>query len=703
MDASTPRGKPFQTRTMRDITPSLILNGCLNMDLFDVAGRLENLRDEVRRHNDLYYKKAKPEISDAEYDALMEELSRLEAENPSLITPDSPTQKVGSDLSEGFTTVNHRVPMLSISNTYNAGDLGEFDGRVRRGLGVADEIDYAVELKIDGIAVSITYEDGKLVRAVTRGDGKKGDDITRNVRTIDSIPSTLKKKLAGTLEVRGEIYFERPDFERMNALRESGGLTPFANPRNAAAGTLKLLDVKTVAERPLTCFIHSHGFADVAGLPREHDQLLQFYNELGLPTNPHTRVVKGVGGVMAMVEEWDVRRHELTYETDGLVVKVNRLDWQDALGATSKSPRWVVAYKFSAEQAESSLLSVDWQVGRTGAVTPVANLSPVQLAGTTVKRATLHNVEELERLGIRIGDRVLVEKGGEIIPKVLSVLVEKRTGEEQDIDIPTVCPSCGSGLVRLEEEVALRCVNSACPAQVRERIRHYASRGAMDIEGLGEKVVDQLVDAGLVECIPDLYTLGVETVERLERFAEKSAVNLVDAIDKSRTQTLARLLFAIGIRFVGATTAADLARHFRTLQAFRTAGREELVAIDGVGEKVADSIMEFWSRPENVRMIDLLVERGVEPPEDTTGEERLQNLSETFAGKVFVLTGELDTLTRGEAKAAIEKRGGKVTGSVSKNTDVVIAGEKAGSKYDKAVKLGVEIWSGEQFLAALGD
>lgn len=672
------------------------------MDLFDAANRIEELREVINHHNDLYYKKAKPEITDAEYDALMEELVALEADNPSLITPDSPTQKVGSDLSEAFTTVQHRLPMLSISNTYNAGELQEFDDRVRRGLGVPPPIDYAVELKIDGIAVSITYEDGKLVRAVTRGDGKKGDDITRNVRTIASIPDTLAEKLPGTLEVRGEIYFERPDFLAMNEKRIAAGQTPFANPRNAAAGTLKLLDVALVAERPLTCFIHSHGFADVEGLPREHDKLLQFYEKIGLRTNPHTRVVQGVEGVMEMVGEWESRRHDLTYETDGLVVKLNRLDWQDALGATSKSPRWVVAYKFSAEQGESSLLSVDWQVGRTGAVTPVANLAPVQLAGTTVKRATLHNVEELERLGIRIGDRVLVEKGGEIIPKVVSVLVDQRSGEETGITIPGQCPSCGSDLIRPEEEVALRCINSACPAQVRERIRHYASRGAMDVDGLGEKVVDQLVEAGLVNAIPDLYILTREQVENLERFAEKSAVNLVEAIDKSRTQTLARFLFAIGIRFVGATTAADLAQHFTTLEKFRAATRDELIAIDGVGAKVADSIQEFWSCPENSAMIDLLIERGIDPPEDTTGAERRENLDETFSGRTFVLTGELGAMTRGEAKAAIEKRGGKVTGSVSRNTNVVIAGEKAGSKYDKAVKLGVEIWNEEEFLAALG-
>ncbi|MCC5875555.1 MAG: NAD-dependent DNA ligase LigA [Candidatus Sumerlaeia bacterium] len=673
------------------------------MDLFDVAERLEELRREIHRHNDLYYRKAKPEITDAEYDALMEELATIEAENPSLVTPDSPTQKVGSDLSEGFDTVAHRLPMLSISNTYNVAELREFDERVRKGLGVPPPLDYAVELKIDGIAVSITYEDGKLVRAVTRGDGKKGDDITRNVRTIDSIPANLKGEVSGILEVRGEIYFERPDFLAMNERRVAAGQSPFANPRNAAAGTLKLLDARLVAERPLTCFIHSHGFADVAGLPRQHDELLRFYEKLGLRTNPHTRVVQGVEGVMEMVEEWEARRHDLTYETDGLVVKLNRLDWQDALGATSKSPRWVVAYKFSAEEGESTLLSVDWQVGRTGAVTPVANLSPVQLAGTTVKRATLHNVEELERLGIRIGDRVLIIKGGEIIPKVVSVLVDQRSGEETEIDIPRQCPSCGSDLVRHEEEVALRCINSACPAQVRECIRHYASRGAMDIEGLGEKVVDQLVEAGLVKAIPDLYTLTVEQVEVLERFAEKSAVNLVDAIDKSRTQSLARFLFAIGIRFVGATTAADLARHFTTLEKFRQAGRDELIAIDGVGEKVADSILEFWARPENTAMVDLLVEHGLAPPEDTSGAEREEHLDEAFSGRTFVLTGELAAMTRGEAKAAIEKRGGKVTGSVSKNTNVVVAGEKAGSKHDKAVKLGIEIWDENQFLAAISE
>lgn len=675
------------------------------MDMFEESPvrRAEVLREEIRRHDALYYQEARPEITDAEYDALVKELAQIEEEHPHLRTPDSPTQRITTDHTEGFATVEHRVPMLSISNTYNAGELREFDGRVRRALGVASShpIDYAVELKIDGIAVSLTYEDGRFVRAVTRGDGRKGDDITRNVRTIRDVPARLKKPLPGTLEVRGEIFFPRGAFAAMNEQRAAEGLSPFANPRNAAAGTLKLLDSSLVAARPLTLFVHGHGYSDVDGLPREHGELLRFYTTLGLPTNPETRVVSGIDGVMEMVEKWDTGRHDLDYETDGLVVKVNLLDWQDALGATSKSPRWVAAYKFSAEQAESLLESVDWQVGRTGAVTPVANLSPVQLAGTTVKRATLHNVDELERLGIRLRDRVLVEKGGEIIPKVVQVIEDQRTGQEEEIAIPAQCPSCGSDLVRLEEEVALRCVNALCPAQVRERIRHYASRVAMDIEGLGEKVVDALVDAGLVESIPDLYTLEVEQVERLERFAEKSAENLVDAIDRSRRQTLARFLFALGMRFVGATTANDLARHFRTFEAFRAASREELIAIDGVGEKVADSIVEFWSKPENREMVDLLVERGVAPPEDTSGEERKALLKVDFADKTFVLTGELTSMTRGEAKAAIEQRGGKVTGSVSKKTDVVVVGDNPGSKHDKAVKLGITIWDEGRLTEAL--
>lgn len=671
------------------------------MDLFEVAERIEELRRLISHHDDLYYRRAAPEISDREYDALVRELAELEGQNPALARPDSPTQQVGSDLTEGFVTVPHRLPMLSIANTYDAGELRDFDRRVREGLGIEEPIDYAVELKIDGVAVAITYEDGRMVQALTRGDGTKGDDVTRNVRTIRSIPHQLAGRQRGVLEVRGEIFYPRAAFERMNEEREAAGMKTFANPRNAAAGTLKLLDTAEVATRPLDCFIHSHGYTDRRDLPATHDALLALYRDLGLPINPETVVVRGIDAVLDQVARWETARHALGYDTDGLVIKVNRLDWRELLGATAKSPRWVVAYKFGAQQAESTLESVDWQVGRTGAVTPVANLSPVKLAGTTVRRATLHNVDELERLGLMLGDRVLVEKGGEVIPKVVRALAESRTGAEQPIAIPTHCPSCGSALVRLEDEVALRCINSACPAQVLERIRHYASRHAMDIEGLAEKIIEQLSEAGLVRRIPDLYRLTQEQLLTLEGFKEKRSRNLVEAIDRSRRQTLARFLFALGIRFVGTTTAADLARHFRTLEAVRAADLETLVAVEGVGDKVAASVRSFWDTPENAAMVDELLELGVAPQPDTSAVERQATRDEAFAGKTFVLTGELATMTRDAAKAEIERRGGKVSSTVSKKTNAVIAGASPGSKLAKARELGVAVWTEEEFLGRM--
>ena len=689
------------------------------MTLEEARERAATLRRDIEHHNDLYYRAAAPEISDREYDALVEELAAIEREFPELTSPESPTQQVGSDLTENFPTVEHRVPMLSIENSYDEGEVREFDRRVREGLKLPDgeEVDYTVELKVDGVAVSILYEDGRLVRGVTRGDGRQGDDITPNIRTIRAIPNQLKKEISGELEVRGEIYLEREAFEKINAqrraeieeierlneeLKRAGKRLRklpilYANARNLTAGTLKQKNRRIVRERPLSIFVHGAGYTNVESLPDRHSELLKFFEKLGLRTNPHTRKVRGLEGLHEVIQEWETKRTELTYDTDGLVVKVDRRDWQERLGATSKSPRWAIAYKFSAEEGESVLESVDWQVGRTGAVTPVANLQPVQLAGTTVKRATLHNVDELERLSIRVGDRVVVQKGGEIIPKVIRVLEDQRTGKEKKISIPEKCPSCGSELVRPEDEVALRCINSACPAQVRERIRHYASRNAMDIDGLGEKIVDQLVDAGLVSAIPDLYTLAGGQLGTLEGFKEKKIENLLGAIDASRTQTLARFLFAIGIRFVGATTANDLARHFRTLEAFRKAGYEDLVAVDGVGEKVATSIREFWETGQNRELVDRLLELGVNPAPEKAPAGEPAARSEEFAGKTFVLTGELDGMTREEAKAEIEKRGGKVTGSVSGKTDAVIVGASPGSKLDKAKRLGIATLDGETF------
>ncbi len=680
------------------------------MDQQAAVERIDHLRHEIERHNRAYYDLAEPEITDREYDALIRELEELEERFPNLRAADSPTAHVGGTVQDGFTTVVHAVPMLSISNTYNADELRDWDARNKRGLDLAPDadIEYVVELKIDGVAVTLRYEgDGfgpaRLVLGATRGNGQMGDDITANLRTIKSIPNTIQLPAGGrVLEVRGEVYMEREAFARLNAERAAAGEPLFANPRNTTAGTLKQLDSGIVARRPLSMFAYATGDIE-ADLPDTHAGFLDWMTERGFPVNPNRVVCANIDAVIEQTTVWEQKRKGLSYDTDGLVIKVNRRDWQMELGATSKSPRALVAYKFSAEKAETRLNGIEWNVGRTGAVTPVALLEPVLLAGTTVKRATLHNLDELERLGVKIGDTVLIEKGGDIIPKVLRVVESLRTGDEQSIEIPATCPSCGGETVRLPDEVALRCTNAACPAQVRERIQHYASRNAMDIDGLGEKIVDQLVDAGLIQDVSDLYRLEMIQLAELERLGEKSAQNLVDAIDASKGQTLARFLFGLGIRFVGTSSARDCAQAFGTLDAFLAANREELVAVEGIGDKVADAIIEFREKPENIALIERLRALGVNPPPDRSAAERDAHRSEAFDGKVFVLTGELSEMKRNDAKAEIEKRGGKVTGSVSKKTDVVVAGENAGSKYDKAVKLGVAIWDEAQFLAAIGD
>lgn len=685
-----------------------------SLSLDEATARVKHLRAEITRHRDLYYKQAAPEIPDIEYDALEDELRRLEEAFPELASQDSPTRTVGDDLSDKFPTVEHRVPMLSIGNTYSREELAEFEDRVRRALALpaAEVIEYIVELKIDGVAVSLLYEDGRLVRGVTRGDGRRGDDITRNVRTIAAIPESLQRPLEGTLEVRGEVYFENSAFQKMNGERADRGEPTFANPRNAAAGTLKLLDSRLVAARPLTAVIHGIGYTDRRDLPSTQADLYRLFRDLGLRVNPEHAVIAGIEQAGPLIDEWDERRRTLDFETDGLVIKVNRRDWQQDLGATSKSPRWLVAYKFGAERKETRLEGVGWQVGRTGVVTPVAHLADVQLAGTTVKRATLHNNHFVRRLGLHLGDTVLVEKGGEIIPKVIGVVAEKRAPGAAPVAPPETCPVCHSPLAPEPgadsdtgdpvADMHLVCINSACPAQVRERIRHYASRHAMDIEGLGDKIVHQLADEGLVSTIADLYRLQQPTLEALEGFKQKKAANLVNAIDRSRTQPLARFLFALGIRFVGATTAADIARHFGTLEKVRAASLDEFLAVDGVGEVVAQSLVDFWHEEHNAALVDELLSLGVAPEPDHSAAQREATRHQAFDGRTFVLTGELEAYTRDEAKAEIERRGGRVTGSVSKKTDVVVAGDKAGSKLDKAQKLGVTVWDEAAFREHLG-
>ncbi len=674
----------------------------------EARNHVESLRKRINEHNHAYYVEAKPQISDREYDALLEELSELEQRFPELITPDSPTQAVGSDLQSGFETVAHAVPMLSISNSYNKQDLLDWDQRNRKMLELENqEIEYVVELKIDGVAVTLRYEDSgagqaKLLFGATRGNGQRGDVITQNLRTILDIPTSIPTNGDwSVLEVRGEVYFEKSAFEKINAQRLKRGEEAFANPRNSASGTLKLHDSSIVRQRPLRMFTYSNGQI-IGNVPSTHFEFLAYLETLGFQVNPNRSIRLGIEGVMEAVEEWDVRRKSLDYETDGLVIKVNRRDWQQQLGSRSKSPRYLMAYKFSAEQAQTKLVNVTWQVGRTGALTPVAELEPVQLAGTTVKRATLHNVDEIERLELRLGDSIMVEKGGEIIPKILRVVTTLRSGQEVPIAIPQSCPSCGGELIRPQDEVVLRCINVACPAQLRERIQHFASRNAMDVDGLGEKVVNQLVDANLIQDYADLYSLSLESLTSLERMGTKSAQNLIDAISKSKTQSLPRFLFALGIRFVGEGSSRDLSLGFGSWETFWNATRDELVALDGIGEKVADSIVEFRLNPQNQKLIERLFAAGVSPEPIEKPALIIASPDDPIAGKTFVLTGELSTMGRTEAKEKLEARGGKVSGSVSKKTDVVIAGESAGSKLEKARQLGITVWDEQIFLTIIG-
>jgi len=680
------------------------------MDL--LLERAQFLRREIARHNDAYYKRAAPEILDREFDAIVAELAALERDNPAIAHVASPTQTIGDDRLDGFTQVEHRAPMLSIGNTYDLDEVREFEGRVRKELDLSEDeaVEYFVELKIDGVAMSFVYEDGLLVRAVTRGDGRAGDDVTRNVLTIPEVPRKLARAVPGLLDVRGEVYMLRADFERLNIERQRESQATFANPRNTTAGTLKQLELDAVISRPMHTFIHSFGIADATNFPDRQSSLLPALAALGLPINPLGECVVGVAGIAGLITRWNTERHTLPYDTDGLVIKVDRRDWQGRLGARSKSPRWVVAYKFEAEEAETVLESVTWQVGRTGAVTPVANLAAVQLAGTTVRRATLHNTEELARLELHEGDTVRLIKGGEIIPKIVATVAGKRAAGAVRVGVPTKCPSCGSLIGRdvlqkskskMEESPILRCVNASCPAQVRERLIHYGRRRAMDIEGLGESTVNVLVDAGLVRTLPDLYRLRAEQVENLEGFAAKSARNLIDGIEASKTKPLARFLDGLGIRMVGEGTSTDLAREFGTLERARAATLEELLAVEGVGEKVAPQVREFWTIPANAAMVDELLALGVAPKPDDTAAVRAANKSEIFDGRTFVVTGKFEGMSRDEIEGEIAKRGGKVSGSVSKKTSVVIVGGDAGSKLAKARDLGIETWDAARLREAL--
>ena len=667
-----------------------------------ISSKLESLREQIRHHEERYYVLDDPEVSDAEFDALLHELETLEAAHPELITPDSPTQRVAGRPVEGFETVEHAAPMLSLDNAYTEAEMRAFDDRVRRGLGnEVEPVRYVTELKIDGLSLALAYEDGRLLRGVTRGDGVRGEDVTSNVRAIRAIPLRLKGSVGGRLEIRGEVYLPRRSFERINREREQADQPLFANPRNAAAGTMRNLDPGLVASRSLSAYLYDatpRGVSTTAtDMPTTHAGMLERLRAWGLPVEPHWRECSCVEEVLGFCTEWADKRRTLGFETDGVVVKVSDLSDRTRLGATSKFPRWAIAFKFPAEQATTRLISIEVNVGRTGAVTPFAVLEPVRIAGTTVQMATLHNAEEVARKDIRPGDVVLVEKGGDVIPKLVKPIVGRRaTGkaEPQPFVMPTACPACGTALYRPDDEVVWRCPNITCPAKLRRALQHFASRGAMDIEGLGESLVDQLVERGLVSDFSDLYTLTAETLEGLERMGKKSAANVMAQLERSKQNELWRVLFGIGIRHVGERAAQVLARTFGSLDALMTATLEELEAVHDVGPVVAASVCTFLDESRNVRLLERLREAGINMVEPESAEE---TRSTPLAGLTFVLTGTLETQSRDEARRAIERAGGKVTSSVSKKTSCVVAGSDPGSKLQKAEALGVEILTEAQF------
>ncbi len=659
------------------------------------ARRAEQLRKEIEAHDHRYYVAGEPSISDQEYDALLRELQELEASHPGIATPDSPTRRVARGLLTGFSTVRHDVPMLSLDNTYSLEELEEFDARVRKLLR-EESVEYAIEPKVDGVAIALRYDEGRFALGLTRGDGERGDDITTNLRTIRSIPLRLRgTRPPEKLEVRGEVFMETKAFERMNRRREEAGERAFMNPRNATTGSLKMLDTAEVARRPLQVFIYQMVEARRHGA-ETHTEALDRLEELGFRVNPDNGTARGFEALRKYCERWETKHAALSYGADGLVIKVNSLRAQERLGATSKSPRWGIAYKFGVTEAETTLNSIELQVGRTGVVTPVAMLEPVVLLGTVVKRATLHNFDELERKDIREGDRVVIEKGGEVIPKVVRVIPGNRRRSDP-FPVPRRCPVCKEPLVRDPEQAAVRCENLLCPAQVRRRIVHWGSRGALDIEGLGDKTVDLLADAELIADPVDVYDLTVDDLVPLERMAEKSATNLVQAIAKSKKAPLERLIHAIGIRHVGSTVARLLAERFRSLEKLADADEESLSSIPGIGPEIARSVETYFRSAGGRRLLEGLLERGVT---GTPPEKRERPAAGPFAGKTFVLTGTM-SMPREEAESRILEGGGRVTGSVSKRTDVVIAGEDAGSKLDKARALSIEVWDESRFRAAL--
>jgi DNA ligase (NAD+) len=661
----------------------------------DLKKKIEALREKIRHHEHLYYVLDNPEISDAEYDKLMQQLKDLENEHPALVTPDSPTQRVGGKPREGFVKVRHSTPMLSLDNTYNEEELRDWERRVHELSGRSD-VDYVCELKLDGMSLALVYEDGKLARGVTRGDGSVGEDVTLNVRTVRSVPLSIPKerlkkaRIPVDFEVRGELLMPTASFKRINEERERNGLPTFANPRNFTAGTVRQLDSNITAERRLDYFPYillqnGRTYFD------HHSKTLAALDAAGFKVNPNRKLVRSMDEVWAFIQEWEGKRDSLPYEIDGIVVKVDRTALQDELGFTGKAPRWAIAYKYAARAGITKLEDIRVQVGRTGKLTPVAMLAPVLIGGTTVRNATLHNLDEIERLGVKIGDWVQVERGGDVIPKVAKVIDDKdHPRGHKTFHMPENCPVCGMKVVRTEGEVDYRCVNANCPAKLRETILHFASRGVMNIDGMGDALVTQLTQRGLVKNVADIYKLTKDDLLSLERMGDKSAQNILDEIEASKKLSLERVIYGLGMRFVGARTAQFLAEHFGSMEALEQAGVEELQNVNEVGPRIAESIVEFFSIPANRKLVERLGEAGL------AFKGKKKERGTKLAGKTFVLTGTLARHTRDEAKKMIEDAGGRVSGSVSKKTDYVVAGADAGSKLDKAKQLGIEVISEDE-------
>jgi len=664
----------------------------------NIIKHVDTLREEINSHNYSYYVLDNPEVPDSEYDRLLNELSDIEQQHPELITPDSPTQRVGATPLDSFSEVQHEVPMLSLGNAFSDQDMSDFDRRIRESV-EEKNIEYAAEPKLDGLAISLLYEKGLLVRAATRGDGRTGEDVTLNIRTIDAIPLKLRGKgYPKLIEVRGEVVMPKAGFDKLNRQQLEKGEKPFVNPRNAAAGSLRQLDPQITATRPLSFYSYGIGLIKGMELPNKHSEMMEKLKSWGMRINPESKVVKGLKGCNAYYEKLAVKRNDLPDEIDGIVYKVDEIKFQNILGFVSRAPRWAIARKFPAQEEMTTLLDIDIQVGRTGALTPVARLEPVFVGGVTVSNATLHNQDEIDRLDVRVGDAVIVRRAGDVIPQIVSVVKSKRTGKPRRFYLPDTCPVCGSETARFEDEAVTFCTGGLyCEAQRKEAIKHFASRRAMNVDGLGDKLVEQFVDEGLIHTIADLYKLDLEQLINLERLGEKSAKNLLASLEKSKKTTLSRFVFSLGIHSIGETTAQTLANHFLSLENIMNADEEKLLAVPDVGPIVAENLMTFFNQAHNIEVVEQLISVGINWPKI----EKKTSSELPLAGKTFVVTGTLETMGRNEAKAALQNLGAKVSGSVSKKTDYVVVGENPGSKATKAEGLGVSILDEKAFIKIL--